>query len=1083
MNSHGYYRFPAIRDGIVVFTSEDDLWTVSLANSTARRLTSGLGLASRPAISPDGKWIAFSGGDEGPMEVYLMPSVGGRSRRLSFTGSDCRVVGWTHDSKILFSSNFAQFERSMTHLYTISIDGGLPEQVPVGPAVRISYGPAGSRVIGRKAQKEPSIWKRYRGGTAGDIWIDEKGTGNFRKLIQLAGNLAYPMWIGSRVFFLSDHEGVGNIYSCLPGGDDLKRHTHHEDFYVRQPSTDGQQIIYNCGADLYVLDLSTGRSQKVVIEYFSPRTQTQRKFICAPDYLEDYAPHPEGHLLAITSRGKAFTFGNWEGPVHQVGEGDGVRYRLLRWLPDGKRLVGISDFGGEERIEIFTAGALGASEALDGIEIGNVTDLMVSPVSDEILLTNHRSELIFVDLKTKKSRLIDKSHFGVIGGFDWSPDGAWLAYGLRVTSQTSILKLHELATNITTPITKPVLSDGFPAFDPEGKYLYFLSHRFLDPVYDNIHFELGFPKTMRPCLITLQESTPSPFMPVPKPLEEKAEPIASTTEKSKEGDGDKKEMPPKIIVDFEGIEERVEAFPLPDGIYHQIEAIKGKVLFSSSPVQGSLATNWFKNEPAAKATIEIFDFSTQKAEVFTDGVTNFKIAADRKTVVLRSGNKLRVVKAGEKLDESQAKEAPSRKSGWIDLARVKVSILPLLEWRQMYREAWRLQRDHFWTEDMSKIDWNGVYKTYLPLLDRASTRAEYADIVWEMQGELGTSHAYEFGGDYRPGPRYEMGYLGADIVFDAEIGKYRIQHIVQGDSWDAEKCSPLARSSLKIQEGDTLLGIGNRALSPELSPQMMLVHQAGAEVAITVGDAEGKNPRNLSVRTLRNEEPLRYREWVEKNRSYVHSRTKGKVGYVHVPDMGPRGFSEFHRYYLAECNREGLVVDVRFNGGGHVSALLLEKLARKRIGYMQSRWFGTEPFPGDSVGGPLVALTNEYAGSDGDIFSHSFKLMKLGPLIGTRTWGGVIGIWPRRFFVDGSLTTQPEFSFWFKDVGWAVENYGTEPDIEVDIRPQDYLAKRDPQLDRGIEEILMLIERDPPLRADLDRRPDLRPPKLPKHEL
>jgi tricorn protease len=520
---------------------------------------------------------------------------------------------------------------------------------------------------------------------------------------------------------------------------------------------------------------------------------------------------------------------------------------------------------------------------------------------------------------------------------------------------------------------------------------------------------------------------------------------------------------------------------VPDGRYQQIAAMKGKVLYTSLPIEGSLNMNWFQlTEPPAKATLEVYDFENLKAETLLSGITNFKLSEDRKTLAYRAGNKLRVLKAGEKPDEKSAAEPPGKKSGWIDLTRIRVSVDPPAEWRQMFREAWRLQRDHFWTEDMADVDWHAVYERYFPLIDRISTRAEFSDLMWEMQGELGTSHAYEFGGDYRPEPRYDMGFLGADLAYDKKLRLWKVAHIVRGDPWDPTKSSPLAQPGVNVREGDTILAINGRRVDENTSPYELLVNHANCEVLLTVGDAKGENPRTVSVKALASETPARYREWVEQNRKFVHEKTDGRVGYVHIPNMGPLGYSEFHRYFLSEIDREGLIVDVRFNGGGHVSELILEKLARRRIAYVKTRWFGAQPYPSDSVAGPMVALTNEYAGSDGDIFSHNFKLLKLGPLVGKRTWGGVIGIWARHSLVDGGITTQPEFSFWFQDVGWKVENYGTDPDIEVEYRPQDYVVGKDPQLERAVHEIVKLLETNPPSRPEFTPRPSRSLPKLPK---
>ncbi|HBP20452.1 MAG TPA: peptidase, partial [Planctomycetes bacterium] len=479
-------------------------------------------------------------------------------------------------------------------------------------------------------------------------------------------------------------------------------------------------------------------------------------------------------------------------------------------------------------------------------------------------------------------------------------------------------------------------------------------------------------------------------------------------------------------------------------------------------------------DESAEGTLYTYDLKELKEEHYVGGVSDYGLSFDRKTLVYVAERRVRVVKAASKPEG----EGTNRSSGWIDLSRLSVSVVPQAEWRQMYREAWRLQRDNFWTPDMSGIDWEAVYERYLPVLERVATRAEFSDLMWEVQGELGTSHAYEFGGEYPRGvPAYRPGFLGCDLVL--RDGKWQIERIVRGDSWRRPFDSPLAEPGLDVREGDVLLRVEGQPVGPEHPPGERLLHRAGEEVALVLQRGE-EPPRRVVVKTIESEAELRYRAWVEGNRRWVHEQSGGRVGYLHVPNMGARGFAEFHRYYLAEFDREGLIVDVRMNGGGHVSQLLLEKLARRRVGYDVPRWGKPEPYPSDARLGPVVCLTDEHAGSDGDIFSHCFKLLGLGPLVGKRTWGGVIGIWPRHPLVDRTVTTQAEFAFWFTDVGWSVENYGTEPDVEIDRAPQDWVSGSDPQLSGGLAEVQRLIAAEQPQVPDFGPRPVLTPPRL-KH--
>ncbi|MFN2224551.1 MAG: peptidase, partial [Candidatus Promineifilaceae bacterium] len=514
----GYYRYPTIHEDKIVFVAEDDLWIVSAAGGVARRLTAGLGEASRPAFSPDGHLLAFTSREEGAEEVYVMAPDGGPARRVTYMGGAAWMAGWTPEGQIVFSNAARQPFARHAVLYQVDPQGGEPEEIAVGPALAISYGPDGGVVIGRNTIS-PARWKRYRGGQAGQIWIDEAGDGRFRRLIDLDGNPDSPMWIGSRIYFLSDHEGIGNLYSCQVDGSDLQRHTEHENYYARNAATDGRRIVYHAGGDLYLYDVASGQNAPVAapvaVEYHSPRTQRNRKFVAADRYLDSWTIHPEGHSLAITTRGKAFTFANWEGAVSQHGRVDGPRYRLLEWLNDGQRLVGVTDAGGEESFVIISADGSAEPERLDVQNTGRPLRLVVNPKKDQVLFSNHRYELCLLDLESRQLQIIDRGEMARIAGFNWSPDGEWVAYGASISAQRVALKLWQAESGEITQITDPVLQDVSPAFDPAGKYLYFLSYRTFDPVYDNLHFELSFPLGMRPYLITLQKDLPSPFVPQP----------------------------------------------------------------------------------------------------------------------------------------------------------------------------------------------------------------------------------------------------------------------------------------------------------------------------------------------------------------------------------------------------------------------------------------------------------------------------------------------------------------------------------------------------------------------------------------
>lgn len=1122
----GYYRFPTIHAERVVFVSEDDLWEIPASGGIARRLTSNLGEVSRPCFSPDGQLLAFVGREEGQSEVYVMPAMGGPARRLTYLGAGfCRTQRWTPDGRIIFASNAEQWHPNATELFTIRPDDSQPVKLPYGIARSIDFGLQGGIVLGRNTD-DPARWKRYQGGTAGQLLIDPDGSGNFHPLVSVKGNLTSPMWIGERIFFISDFEGIGNLYSCLPSGEDLQRHTDHEDYYARHASTDGRRIVYHAGADLYQFDPASGEGRLIPVDYFSPRVQRNRRFVQADRYLSDIELHPRGQAVALATRGKVFSFANWEGAVRQHSVQPGktveaeaaetaVRYRLPTWLNDGRRLLAITDYGGEESFILWDPENGQEPQVFNGLDIGRPEAISANPHKDQIVFSNHRYELCWLDLETRTLKRIDHGKAGPISGFNWSPDGEWVAYSVSISLSITALKLWNVTSGESYPVIAPLIRDVAPSFDPNGKYLYFLSYRSFDPVYDNIQFDLSFPRGMKPYLVTLQKDTPSPFvlrpqleedvcMDKPKPEPEPEAQVSTAPKIAEDGAAgaqpggeysipaeneigteapaaSEKEKKTGIQIDLEGIEQRILAFPLPEGIYGRVTGAKnGKVVYTRFPVEGAIQRQ-AAGDHNPHGSLYAYNFEEQKEENLANGVSDFSLSMDGVYLIYRANNRLRVLRAAEKPAEEG--NHSNRRTGWLNLDRVKVQVTPGAEWRQMFREAWRLQRDQYWDPEMSQIDWLSVHDRYLSLVDRVSSRSEFSDLMWEMQGELATSHAYESGGDYRPEPNYNQGYLGAEYSYDASSEGWLVTRVLHGDPWDMMGNSPLNEPGVDLHAGDVLKAINGIPLSPNLSPAKALVNLAGEEVTLNYL-SQGVDPGQVctaTVRALRSEIPLRYREWVEANRHRVHEASGGRVGYVHIPDMGPTGYAEFHRGYLSEIDRDSLIVDVRFNRGGNVSALLLEKLARKRLGYDNARWGEVPaPYPQESVLGPIVALTNELAGSDGDIFSHGFKMMKIGPLIGKRTWGGVIGIWPRISLVDGSTTTQPEFSFWFQDVGWGIENYGTDPDIEVDNLPQDSMRGIDRQLERAIEEVLRLLAENPPLVPRFDQRPSRALPRLPR---
>jgi tricorn protease len=1071
----GYYRFPTIHDDRVVFVSEDDLWEVAVDGGRARRLTANPGPSSYPSFSPDGSRIAYTGRDEGMTEVHVMDADGGAPTRLTFHGALSQVLGWDGD-EVIYASNAEWPFSNDFRLWAVAALGGPPRMLPWGPARSLAREPDGPGLLLGRQTMDPARWKRYRGGRAGSVWVDRRGTGEFTRLLKVDGNLASPMWLGRRIYFISDHEGYGNIYSATPTGRSLQRHTNHTDFYARHAATDGRRIVYHVGADLWLLDPEAPATIRVEVELPSARPHRNRRFISPGNYIESYDLHPEGHSLAANVRGGTYTMPLWEGSVVRHGPVSSVRRRLGTWMPDGERVVSVTDETGEERLVVEHVGGPGKAKTpsprLIDVDLGRVRSLDVAPGGDErVAVTNHRHELLLVSLDTGKARQVHRSPHSWIAGTAWSADGRWLAFAAATTrtSQTLFL-LDTNGRGDPVALGRPEFDDRWPSFDPGGRFLYFTSARVFDPVADSHFHEYAFPTGTRAHLVTLRSDIGSPFDPEARPPRAPGAPPGGAPKPPDGQNGDDSGTPEAIDIDLEGIETRVVAFPQSPGRYGRVVGAKGRVFTVSYPISGSLTEG--DDKPTGR--LEAWDFNTEKIEAIAEGVSGVASNPSGTVVLIGAGKRVRVVPVGWKDDKSPAAEA-NRTTGWVDLNRIRAQIDPGREWRQMFSEAWRLQRDYYWHEDMAGIDWSEVHDRYLPLVDRVGSRAEFSDLMWEMQGELGTSHAYELGGDYRPVPNFRQGSLGADL--ELTRGRWVVRTIVEGDAWDPAARSPLAAPGVDVASGDRLLAIDGVEVDPARSPDELLVDRGGRPVQVTVKRGR-KAAHTATIKPLVDEALLRYRSWVEANRALVAERTDGRAGYLHIPDMGPRGFAEFHRALLTEVDKDGLVVDVRFNRGGNVSQLLLEKLARRRLGWGVSRWNEPEPFPRDSPSGPMVCLTDEMSGSDGDIFSHTFKLLGLGPLIGTRTWGGVVGIWPQQSLVDGTVTTQPEYGHWFDDVGFSVENYGTDPDIEVVIRPQDHAAGRDPQMERGLTELSKLMKSHRPSAPDVTTRVSLVPPLL-----
>ncbi|MFP3462101.1 PDZ domain-containing protein [Arthrobacter globiformis] len=1180
MTSSSYLRFPHVHGDLVTFVAEDDVWIAPLSGGRAWRVSSLQLPARNPRFTPDGKKLVWTVVQGTAPEVVIADVDGGGYRQLTFFGhSTTRVKGFTPAGDIVVTSAFRQAESRHTHAYRLSTEGGWAEELPLGPVESVAFGPEiGDEkpvVVGSVLSREPAWWKRYRGGTAGKLWIDSDGNGEFERLVpELDGNLADPMWVDGRIAFLSDHEGYGNLYSVLPGGGDLRRHTDHEDFYVRHASTDGKRVIFESAGELWLLHDLGSEAVRLDVTLGSASQGRRPSLLKVSKHLGDVRPDTSGEASAVESHGTIHWLRHKDGPSRVVEATAGVRARLPRPLRDG-RIAYVADHDGDEALfireiapqvpahggaapatqaaktnaapdttsgadqqepaspamalpsPVSAAGVAGprpaaaratqpvaddaaadlapaeaaagtaASQAAGTVAAGpspltvrfpkpsRASAIEASPDGRWIAIGTAFGDLYIADTQDGSLTAVTSIGEGSIEDLAWSPDSGWLAWSEPVTSFGSRSRLRLVRSGVPekpaiVEVTDGRFRDESPSFSPDGKFLAFLSNRSFDPVYDGHSFDLSFPSPIKPYLVALAADTASPFGPTVALADggeehgNEAHGKAARSDAAREDDA-----PADVRVDAEGLAHRVISVPVPQGNYSDLTAAQGALLWLDSALAGVTGEGRasLEDKNAAPSLVR-FDLAKRKSTTLVEALDSYRLSGDGKKVVLVHDKQVRVVPSDAKADEDSGQLVK------VDLTRIRVLMDPLSVWGQAFDEAWRLQRDFFWTEDMAGQDWDSIHARYRPLVQRLGSHDDLVDLLWELHGELGTSHAY-----VRPAAAVEngsngQGRLGADLAFTGE--GWEIERILAGESSDPLATSPLTRPGADAKAGDVLLAIDGVRLTGSLTPAMQLVGAAGRAVELTIRNGAGHGEsagvqRRIAVVPIRDEERLRYQDWVNANRRTVREASDGKFGYLHIPDMLANGWAQLHRDLDTETALDGLIVDVRRNRGGHTSQLVAELIGRKVTGWSMPRGEKPRTYPHHAPRGPVIILADEFAGSDGDIITQVSKLRGIGPVIGTRTWGGVVGIDNRFTLADGTGVTQPRYATWFGGgVGWSVENHGVAPDIEVTFPPHAYAARRDPQLESGITALKEMVQElptdRPPLREGYRR---LRPEPLP----
>lgn len=1069
-------RHPTLHGDSVVFAHGGDLWSVPAAGGTAVRLTVDDGDEELPRFSPDGKLVAFTAEYDGNADVYVMSPQGGAVTRVTWHPGYDRVAGWNPASgKILFASD-RQGWPPVRRLYEIAPDGSGLEELPIHEAAWGSVSADGRFLAYTPVAREHRTWKRYQGGLAQDVHLYEFATREDRRLTDFRGTDRLPMWIGGAVYFVSDRDRTLNLFRLDPATGATEQVTDHQDYDVQWPSSDGKRIVYELGGRLFLYDPSAVVPRQIPVTVAADAPEARPYVEDVSDEIQDLAVSPSGKRALLVARGEVFTVPAEHGPTRWLGAGSGSRERDAAWSPDGRWVAWISDADGEYQIYRADARGGGAPEKLTSLGPGYRHGLRFSPDGGKIAFADQTLRLNVLDVAAKKVTEVDRAghepmDIGLdekpIHDFAWSPDGRFLAYSKIDDDLVSQLWIYSLADGQTRRVSDGRYNDFGPAFTRDGRHLLFLSQRTFDPTLDDFEWQMVYKKTTGVYALTLaadgERLLPLRSDDEPAGGEEaedgEDEPTAKGGKAGRRGaaggDGEDADAAGKpevrVRIDFDGLAGRVEALPLPGGNYRQLAAGDDALFFLDAD-QGDF--NRVDLRPPPPRKLAAFSFEEREVETVVEGVQAYALSADGSHLaVLRRGGKVALIEAGER----------DAKPEDLDLSGMRMHLDPRAEWRQIFHEAWRMERDFFYDPAYHGLDWAAMRDKYARLLPHASSRADVGTLIGELIGELNTSHTYVFGGQRRREPaEVGVGLLGADFAADPAAGRYRVSRILRVADWNDGLYPPLAGPGVRVADGDWLLSVDGREVTTERNLYSYFEDKAERQVTLRfAADPGGENAREVTVVTLADDGALRYHDWVERNRRRVEEASNGRLGYVHLPDTYMGSATEFPKTFYAQTRRDGLVVDGRFNGGGLDPDVWLERLARRPLNYWTRRYSAHYFNPLYATRAHMVMLTNRQAGSGGDMLPAQFRQMGLGPVYGTRSWGGLVGVSMFLGMVDGGGLTVPDYRVYDAEGRWHIENVGVEPDVTVELVPAEMAEGRDAQLEAGIEYLLQKVEEEP----------------------
>jgi len=1028
-------RFPDVHQNTVAFVYGEDIWSVPAEGGVAVRLTVHDGVERFPKFSPDGKMIAFTGEYDGNADVYVMNVHGGEITRVTYHPGNDEVVGWHPlKNKILFHSSRHSFSR-FTRLFLISPDGTDLEELILHEAVQGSFSPDGTKIAYNKLAREHRTWKRYRGGMAQEIYLYDFKTNEDFNLTQFEGTDRIPMWIGDKIYFSSDRNRVLNIYAYNIRAGKTEQLTDHTEYDVRRPSMGGNKIVYELGGTLWLLNVDTKENKKIPVKIRADAPEVRPYLKKVDKSIQGFDCSPTGKRALVVARGEVFTVPKEEGPTRNLTKDSGSRDKDAVWSPDGQKVAYLSDKDGE--YEIYVVEPLGRKEAvrLTKHENGYRHTLRWSPDSKKIAFADQTLRCYYLDVTTKKITEVDKANYENVDvsmdvkpiyDFSWSPDSRYLAYSKMDEDLVYKIYIYSLETGEIHCVSNGLFNDFQPVFSEDGEHLFFISNRRFNPTFCDFEWEMVYKKVAGIYCLTLRKDG-EPLLSF-RSDEEEAE---SDKKGQKKGAGEGKEEKTKpVVIDFEGITERIEVLPLPRGNYRNLKINKSSLFYLNAD-EGDF--NRFEFRSIGTMNLFAFSFKDRKERTVIKDIDGYKLSADGSHIIYKKGNTI-----GIRLD-------------------------PLAEWKQIFNEAWRLERDFYYEPNMHGLDWAAMKEKYGKLLPFASCRQDIRYIVGELIGELNTSHTYVYGGDRRrQAEQVNVGMLGADWEIDKASNRYHFKKIYRVPEWSLEIFPPLMKPGIDVQKGDYLLQVNGEEVTADRNIYSYFLDLAGKQVSLLVNSKPVlAGAKEIVVKPLRSEFYLRYLDWVERNRLVVEKESNGQIGYLHLPDTYLGSATVFPKYYYSQTQKKGLIIDGRFNGGGLDPDIFLQRLEKKVMAYWTRRYSHDQTTPAVVTRAHLVCLTNRQAGSGGDMLPLEFQMKGMGPVIGTRTWGGLVGVSMFIQLIDGGGLTAPDYRIYGPDGKWIVENFGVEPDIVVDLQSTEVARGYDAQLMKGIEVLLKKIKEDP----------------------